>query len=80
MKVYARATVDEVADDDGQNARYRVEVTGAFDHEGVVRVYEFNEESEGDAAMRGIAKFSEEMGGKALPSSPREWAAKHDHL
>ena len=63
-RVLCNATVDSLGmDAGGQTRGWRVVVTGVGDHSGQSRVYEIKDETEGDAAMEGIRRFVDELGG-----------------
>jgi hypothetical protein len=46
------------------DGEFSVTVTGVDHHDGVIRVYHIEKDSEDDAAREGIRLFVEEMGGE----------------
>jgi hypothetical protein len=61
-RVLCNATVDPERDADGGYIDYTVVVTGAGDHDEIVRKYTITDQTQKNAAMEGIRRFTEEVG------------------
>jgi hypothetical protein len=58
-RVLCNAFINPMSD-----GEFSVTVTGVDHHDGVIRVYHIEKDSEDDAAREGIRLFVEEMGGE----------------